>query len=74
MNYNMKIQDKGNYLLIEAQEGHYLTPFKDGDNVRLYFSSRICICPIGKSDNIREITEDENKQYIDLRDNNGKDR
>ena len=72
----MKIQDKGNYLLIEAQEGHYLTPFKDGDNVRLYFSSRICICPIGKSDNIREITEEENNHYLKLQEEalNGKDR
>ena len=72
----MKIQDKRNYLLIEAQEGHYLKPFKDGDYVRLYFSSRICICPIGKSDDIREITEEENNNYIKLQEEtlNGKDR
>lgn len=71
----MKIQDKGNYLIIEAEEGHYLTPFKDGDDIKLYFSSRICICPIGKPD-IREITEKENNNYIKLQEEalNGKDR
>lgn len=63
----MKIQDKGNYFVIEAEEGKYLTPFKDGDDIKLYFSSRICICPIGKSD-IREITEEENNHYLILQD------
>lgn len=64
----MKIQDKGNYLVIEAEEGKYLTPFKDGDDVKLYFSSKKCVCLKEKSDNIREITEEENNHYLILQD------
>lgn len=64
----MKIQDKGNYLIIEAEEGKYLTPFKDGDDIKLYFSSRKCVCLKEKSDNIREITEEENNHYLILQD------
>lgn len=72
----MKIQDKGNYLVIEAEEGKYLTPFKDGDDIKTYFSSRKCVCLKEKSDNIREITEEENNNYIKLQEEalNGKDR
>lgn len=71
----MKIQDKGNYLIIEAEEGKYLTPFKDGD-IKTYFSSRKCVCLKEKSDNIREITEEENNHYLKLQEEalNGKDR
>lgn len=72
----MKKYNYTNYMKIEAEEGHYLTSYNDEQDIRMFFSSRICICPIEKSDNIREITEEENNNYIKLQEEalNGKDR
>lgn len=71
----MKKYNYTNYMKIEADDGHYLTSYNDEQDIRMFFSSRICICPIGKSD-VREITEEENNHYLKLQEEalNGKDR
>lgn len=64
----MKIETTDKYIKIIAEDGGYLTSYKDGDNIWTYTSSRIIYAPLTADlSNLRDITADDNNKYEELR-------
>ena len=64
----MKIETTDKYIKVIAEDGGYLTSYKDGDNIWTYTSSRIIYAPLTADLNdLRDITAEENNKYEELR-------
>lgn len=64
----MKIEKTDKYIKIIAEDGGYLTSYKDGDNIWEYTSSRIIYAPLTADlSGLRDITSEENNKYEELR-------
>lgn len=64
----MKIEHTEKYIKIVAEDGHYLTTYKDGDNIWEYTSSRIIYAPLTADiSTLRDITVEEHNNYEEMR-------
>jgi hypothetical protein len=64
----MKIEKTDKYIKVIAEDGGYLTSYKDGDNIWTYTSSRIIYAPLNADlSDLRDITAEENNNYEKLR-------
>ena len=64
----MKIEKTDKYIKIIAEDGGYLTSYKDGDNIWEYTSSRIIFAPLTADlSGLRDISADDNNKYEELR-------
>mgnify|MGYP003291487883 FL=1 len=64
----MNIETTDKYIKVIAEDGGYLTSYKDGDNICTYTSSRIIYAPLTADlSDLRDITADENNNYERLR-------
>lgn len=64
----MKIETTDKYIKVIAEDGGYLTSYKDGDNIWEYTSSRIIYAPLTADlSGLRDITSEENNKYEELR-------
>lgn len=64
----MKIEKTDKYIKIVAEDGHYLTSYKEGDNIWEYTSSRIIFTPLTADiSTLRDITVEDNNKYEELR-------
>lgn len=63
----MKIETLEKYIKVTANEGFYITDYKDGDDILSYSSFKIMFAPLNSDlTNLREITEEENNRYVEL--------
>ena len=64
----MKIETTDKYIKVIAEDGGYLTSYKDGDNIWEYTSSRIIYAPLTADlSGLRDITSEDNNKYEELR-------
>lgn len=64
----MKIETTDKYIKIIAEDGGYLTSYKDADDIWTYTSSRIIYAPLTADlSNLRDISADDNNKYEELR-------
>lgn len=64
----MKIEKTDKYIKVIAEDGGYLTSYKDGDDIWTYTSSRIIYAPLTADlSGLRDITSEENNKYEELR-------
>lgn len=64
----MKIETTDKYIKVIAEDGGYMTSYKDGDNIWTYTSSRIIYAPLNADlSDLRDITAEENNNYEKLR-------
>lgn len=64
----MKIETTDKYIKVIAEDGGYLTSYKDGDNIWAYTSSRIIYAPLTADiSGLRDISTEENNKYEELR-------
>ena len=64
----MKIEHTEKYIKVIAEDGGYLTSYKDGDNIWTYTSSRIIYAPLDADfSDLRDITAEDNNNYERLR-------
>lgn len=70
----MKIEQFENYIKITADDGCVITNYKDGDDILNFNFCRIMFCPktVDLTD-LREITEEENKIYNDIKEDKEKE-
>ena len=62
----METTDK--YIKVMAEDGGYLTSYKDGDHIWTYTSSRIIYAPLDADlSGLRDITAEDNNKYERLR-------
>jgi hypothetical protein len=63
----MKVETLEKYIKVTADEGFYISDYKEGDDILSYSSSKVMFAPLGTDlSNLREITEEENKRYSEL--------
>lgn len=64
----MKIEHTEKYIKVIAEDGGYLTSYKDGDNIWTYTSSRIIYAPLTADlSDLRDISAEDNNKYEELR-------
>ena len=65
----MKIEKTDKYIKVTAEDGGYLTSYKDGEDILTYTSSRIMYAPLTADlSDLRDISaEDNNNKYEELR-------
>lgn len=64
----MKIEKTDKYIKVIAEDGGYLTSYKDGDNIWEYTSSRIIYAPLTVDlSGLRDISAEDNNKYEELR-------
>lgn len=64
----MKIETTDKYIKVIAEDGGYLTSYKDGDNIWTYTSSRIIYAPLTADlSGLRDISTEENNKYEEIR-------
>ena len=64
----MKIEKTDKYIKVIAEDGGYLTSYKDGDNIWTYTSCRIIYAPLDADlTDLRDITAEDNNKYEELR-------
>lgn len=64
----MKIEHLEKFIRVIAEDGQYITSFKEGDDIWTYTSSRIIYAPLNADlSNLRDITAEENNNYEKLR-------
>lgn len=63
----MKVETLEKYIKVTAEEGFYISDYKEGDDILSYSSSKVMFAPLGTDlSNLRDITEEENKRYNEL--------
>lgn len=63
----MKVETLEQYIKVTADEGLYISNYKEGDDIINFNSFKIMFAPLGTDlSNFREITEEENKRYSEL--------
>jgi hypothetical protein len=63
----MKVETLEMYIKVTAEEGFYISDYKEGDDILSYSSSVLMFAPLGTDlSNLRDITEEENKRYSEL--------
>lgn len=63
----MKIENFEQYIKVTADEGLYISDYKEGDDIINFNSFKIMFAPLGTDlSNLREITEEENNRYSEL--------
>lgn len=63
----MKIETLEKYIKVTAEEGLYISDYKDGDDIINFNSFKIMFAPLGADlSKLREITEGENNRYSEL--------
>ena len=63
----MKVETLEKYIKVTADEGLYISDYKEGDDIINFNSFKIMFAPLGTDlSNFREITEEENKRYSEL--------
>jgi hypothetical protein len=61
----MKIETFEQYIKVTANEGFYITSYKEGDDITTYTSSVIMFAPLNTDlSELREISEEENNKYV----------
>lgn len=64
----MNIEKTDKYIKVLAEDGGYLTTYKDGDDIWTYTSSRIIYAPLTADlSDLRDISADDNNKYEELR-------
>lgn len=60
----MKIINLEKFMKVSADEGMYLTRFRDGEDILTFTSAKVIYAPLGtKFENLKEITKEENDKY-----------
>jgi hypothetical protein len=63
----MKVETLEKYIKVTADEGFYISEYKEGDDILTFSSSKLMFAPLGTDlSNLREITEEENNRYSEL--------
>lgn len=63
----MKITTFEEYIKVTAEEGFYISSYKEDTDILSYSSCKIMFAPLGTDlSNLREITEEENDRYMEL--------
>jgi hypothetical protein len=63
----MKVETLEKYIKVTAEEGFYISEYKEGEDILTFSSSVLMFAPLGTDlSNLREITEEENKRYSEL--------
>lgn len=63
----MKVETLEKYIKVTAEEGFYISDYKEGDDILTFSSSVLMFAPLGTDlSNLREITEEENNRYNEL--------
>lgn len=63
----MNIETLEKYIKVTASEGHYISSYKEGDDILSYSSSKVMFAPLGTDlSDLREITEEEDNHYNEL--------
>ena len=63
----MKVETLEKYIKVTAEEGFYISEYKEGDDILTFSSSKLMFAPLGTDlSNLRDITEEENKHYLEL--------
>lgn len=63
----MKVETLEKYIKVTAEDGFYISDYKEGDDILSYSSSKVMFAPLGTDlSNLRDITEEENKRYNEL--------
>lgn len=63
----MKVETLEKYIKVTAEEGFYISDYKEDDDILSYSSSKVMFAPLGTDlSNLRDITEEENKRYSEL--------
>ena len=63
----MKVETLEKYIKVTAEDGFYISDYKEGDDILSYSSSKVMFAPLGTDlSNLRDITEEENKRYSEL--------
>lgn len=63
----MKVETLEKYIKVTAEEGFYISDYKEGDDILSYSSSVIMFAPLGTDlSNLKEITEEENNRLSEL--------
>ena len=63
----MKIETLEKYIKVTADEGLYISDYKEGDDIINFNSFKIMFAPLGTDlSNLREITEEENNRLNEL--------
>ena len=70
----MKIENFEQYIKVTADEGLYISDYKEGDDILSYSSFKIMYAPLNTDlTNLREISEEENNRYTELQELKAKD-
>lgn len=63
----MKIETLEKYIKVTAEEGFYISEYKEGDDILTFSSSKLMFAPLGTDlSNLRDITEEENNRLSEL--------
>lgn len=63
----MKVETLEKYNKVTADEGFYISEYKEGDDILNFSSSVVMFAPLGTDlSNLRDITEEDNKRYSEL--------
>ena len=63
----MKIETLEKYIKVTADEGLYISDYKEGDDIINFNSFKIMFAPLGTDlSNLNEITEEENNRLNEL--------
>lgn len=63
----MKVETLEKYIKVTAEEGFYISDYKEGDDILTFSSSKLMFAPLGTDlSNLREITEEENNRLSEL--------
>lgn len=63
----MKVETLEKYIKVTAEEGFYISEYKEGDDILTFSSSVVMFAPLGTDlSNLRDITEEDNKRYSEL--------
>lgn len=63
----MKVETFEQYIKVTAEEGLYISEYKEGDDILTFSSSKLMFAPLGTDlSNLKEITEEENNRLSEL--------
>lgn len=63
----MKVETLEKYIKVTAEEGFYISDYKEGDDILTFSSSVLMFAPLGTDlSNLTEITEEENNRLSEL--------
>ena len=63
----MKVETLEKYIKVTAEDGFYISEYKEGDDILTFSSSKLMFAPLGTDlSNLKEITEEENNRLSEL--------